>query len=84
MTEDQLLDRNEEDRRHVDRVWMYDDAWLKQESKSDRSMKGMDVPGEEYSETGVVGFLMRYPLMTAFLILLAGGVAFIVIGLLLF
>ena len=84
MDNNQSLDRNEEDRRHVDRVWMYDDAWMKQESHSGKRMNGMDVPEEEYSEGGIVGLLARYPLVTSFLILLAGGVAIIVIGLLLF
>ena len=84
MDGDKFLDRNEEDRRHVDRVWMYDDAWIKQEGQDGKDMKGMDVPEEKYSEVGLVGLLVRYPLMASFLILLAGGVAFIVIGLLLF
>jgi hypothetical protein len=84
MADNQFLDRKEEDRRHLDRVWMYDDAWVKQEGQYGKDMEGMDVPEEEYSEVGLVGLLVRYPLMASFLILLAGGVAFIVIGLLLF
>ncbi len=84
MDGDKFLDRNEEDRRHLDRVWMYDDAWIKQEGQYSKDMKGMDVPDEADIEVGLVGLLVRYPLMASFLILLAGGVAFIVIGLLLF
>ena len=84
MADNQFLDRNVEDRRHLDRVWMYDDAWIKQEGQEGRNIKGIEVPEEENSEVGFVGLLVRYPLMASFLILLAGGVAFIVIGLLLF
>ena len=84
MADNQFLDRNEEDRRHLDRVWMYDDAWIKQEGQYGKGMKGMEVPEEDDIEVGLVGVLVRYPLMASFLILLAGGVAFIVIGLLLF
>lgn len=84
MANDGYLERSEEDRRHVDRVWMYDDAWMKQGIQDGRVVRGIDVPEEEYREHGVVGLLTRYPLLTSFLILAAGGLAVIVIGLLVF
>lgn len=79
------MDRREQDRDHLDRRWIEDEAWLRQSAHEEDELKNYSVPRREHmTGEGLVGFLMKNPLLGSLIVLLLGSLVFALIALLYF
>lgn len=79
------MDLQEEDRDHIDRVWVQDKTWLDNSTRGNRSMKSYNVPHKQvYKERGFLGLIEKYPLAGSIVVLTLGSLFFIIITFLYF
>lgn len=79
------MDRREQDRDQLDRRWIEDRAWLRQSVQGENESGDYNVPRREHlAEEGLLGFLMKNPLLGSLIALLLGSLIFALIALLYF
>jgi hypothetical protein len=85
MNERIWADRKDDDLRHSDQAWMNDKSWLENDPiNRNRIMKYPQYRESEYFESGHLSLIARHPLISSFIVMLLGGLCFLIFTLIYF